>query len=205
MNTITISRLSKRYGYNWIVKDFNHSFASNIIYGIAGSNGSGKSTLIKMLSGFLTPSTGDIIYQIDGKIIPGHLLYKSVSLVAPYTDLVNEYTLEEMFNFHQKFKPFNHKITFQEFQNTIMLHGQNQKILQHFSSGMKQKIQLSLAMLSDTPILLLDEPTSFLDKDAKQWFTYLLSSCKTNRIIIIASNDPYDLNLCDEIVTLQKE
>ena len=64
---------------------------------------------------------------------------------------------------------------------------------------MKQKIQLALAILSDTPIILLDEPTSFLDQFNKEWFADLLNNFKHNRIVIIASNDPYDLAICEDV------
>ena len=111
MTTISAIKISKRYGYHWIVKDFNHAFNNGIMYGIAGNNGSGKSTLIKILSGYLTPSAGTLSYQIGNKIVKSEDIFKFIALAAPYTDLINEYTLEEMFEFHQKFKPFSHKIS----------------------------------------------------------------------------------------------
>ena len=91
------------------------------------------------------------------------------------------------------------ELTFKEFETVIHLPNQKEKTLQHFSSGMKQKIQLALAILSDTPIILLDEPTSFLDQFNKEWFSELLNNFKHNRIVIIASNDPYDLAICEDV------
>lgn len=202
MNEIVIDKLSKRYGYQWIIRDFESRFVSDRIYGIAGSNGSGKSTLIKMISGYLTPTSGTIDYQMQGNKVNVASIFPYISLAAPYTDLINEYTLAEMLHFHQKFKQFKAKITFKEFEQKIMLTGQKDKTLQHFSSGMKQKIQLALALLSDTPILLLDEPTSYLDGDAKAWFKSLLAENVKDRVVIIASNDHYDLDLCTEIKVL---
>lgn len=202
MNEIAINKLSKRYGYQWIIKDFEARFCADKIYGIAGSNGSGKSTLIRMISGFLTPTNGEIRYWINGQNISVESIFPFMSLAAPYTDLINEFTLREMLAFHQKFKKFKHPITFEEFEKIIRLTGQKDKILHHFSSGMKQKIQLALALLSDTPVLLLDEPTSYLDNEAKKWFSDLLAENKFNKVVIIASNDKYDLDLCTEIIHL---
>ncbi|MBK8516437.1 MAG: ATP-binding cassette domain-containing protein [Saprospiraceae bacterium] len=202
MISITASALSKRFGYQWIVDDFQYVFDQNTVYGIAGSNGSGKSTLVKIISGYLTPSSGKISYLIDGLNVKSEAIYKLISLVGPYTDMINEYTLEEMFVFHKKFKPFSQSIEFDEFEKIIRLQGQRTKLLQHFSSGMRQKIQLALALLSDTPVLLMDEPTSFLDKNAKIWFKDLLDKSKSERVVIIASNDQFDLELCDEVVSL---
>lgn len=202
MASISAFGLSKRFGYQWIVKEFNYTFNSGTIYGIAGNNGSGKSTLIKMLSGYLTPSSGKLTYEISNGEIRPEVVYKYISLAGPYTDLINEYTLEEIFIFHQKFKPFKIPLSFEVFEEIINLKGQSEKLLQHFSSGMKQKIQLALALMSDTPVLLLDEPTSFLDKNTKEWFVDLLVKYRSDRIIIVASNDQFDLNLCDQIINL---
>lgn len=204
MTEIYLDRISKRYGYHWIIKDIEARFVSGLTYGIAGSNGSGKSTLIKMISGFLTPTNGKIDYLIENKHINVEAIFPYLALTAPYTDLINEYTLSEMFDFHCKFKKLRHPVSYREFEDKINLSGQKNKTLHHFSSGMKQKIQLGLSVLSDTPILLLDEPTSFLDNNAKAWFTQLLSDNSNDKIIIIASNDTYDLDLCSDIINLNQ-
>ena len=115
MNSITASNISKRYGFQWIIKDFNAVFSQGKVYGIAGKNGSGKSTLIKILSGYLTPSKGNISYHISDKEIVKDQAYVHIALAAPYTDLINEYTLKEMFLFHQKFKPLKESFSFNEY------------------------------------------------------------------------------------------
>lgn len=204
MDNIKVTKLSKRYGFQWIIKDFDAVFQKGKVYGIAGKNGSGKSTLIKMLSGYLTPSKGTISYFHEDKEVKKEKLYGLITLAAPYTDLINEFTLSEMLVFHQKFKPLKSLFNLETFEKEIQLTGQKDKLLSQFSSGMKQKIQLALAVLSDTSLLLLDEPTSYLDSKAKKWFTNLLEANKDNRIIIIASNDQYDLDLCDEILSISE-
>ena len=202
MTEIVATNISKRYGYQWIIKDFSYHFLSANICGVAGSNGSGKSTLIKILSGFLTPTAGQLHYNIDSNKYSSEQIFQYVSLAAPYTDLISEYTLEENFKFHSKFKPLVGNIDFKTFETRIQLKGHAQKTLQYFSSGMKQKVQLALALMSNSPILLLDEPTSFLDVNARKWFSELLKEYCNNRLVIIASNDTYDLDLCSQIVAL---
>ena len=202
MTSISVENLSKRYGYQWIIRDFNQCFDHNLIYGISGNNGSGKSTLIKMLSGYLSPTSGDIKFIENGKIKPINIVFEQISLAAPYTDLINEFTLEEVFSFHCKFKKMNKYLDFKAFESIIELSGHSKKTMQHFSSGMKQKVQLAMALLSETPILLLDEPTSFLDQSAKEWFTTLLQENTKDKIVIIASNDSYDLKFCENIIPL---
>jgi ABC-type multidrug transport system ATPase subunit len=202
MVEIQLSNVSKRYAFQWIIKDLNADFTDQHISAIAGNNGSGKSTLIKILSGFLSPSQGVLKYAIDNNKLPVSDIYKRISLVAPYTDLINEFTLEEMLHFHSKFKPFRQQINISDFQEIIQLKVAPDKQLFQYSSGMKQKIQLALAILSDTSILLLDEPTSFLDVNAKKWFSDLLQKNTQNRCVIIASNDSFDLDLCEHALYL---
>ena len=66
---LELNRISKRYGYQWILRDLDLEISSGSILGINGLNGSGKSTLIKIISGFLSPSDGMIIHSIDNKKI----------------------------------------------------------------------------------------------------------------------------------------
>lgn len=202
MSVIRAASISKRYTYRWVLKDISCDFSSGKVWGISGNNGSGKSTLIKILSGYLSPSGGSVTYRAGDDDVRGDKVYQYMSLVAPYTDIVNEFTLNEMFDFHKKFKPMRENLTFREFEELIHLTGHNDKPLSHFSSGMKQKINLALALLSDTPFLLLDEPSSFLDEYARQWFAGLLRAHWEGRVVVIASNDPTDLSLCSEIIRL---
>lgn len=196
---IEAKNISKKYGFQWVIKDFSRSFSSNEIIGISGRNGSGKSTLMKMLCGYLSPTSGKITFNIDSKVILRNQIFKYIALSSPYTDVIQEYTPEEMLSFHQKFKSFRQQMDYDMFENIIELKGQRTKPIQNFSSGMKQKINLALNILSDTPILFLDEPTSFLDTHAKEWFKNLLLQYTHDRLVIIASNDRFDLDICSEV------
>ena len=196
---IELNRISKRYGYQWILRDLNLEISSGTILGVNGLNGSGKSTLIKILSGFLSPSDGKITHTIDDKRINAADVYKSVSWVAPYLSLTDNYTIEEMYNIQAKFKRMKTE-SFKEFIDVIDLAEHQNKYIKDFSSGMQQRLQLGLAILSDTPLLLLDEPTSYLDSYAISWYHNLLQKHINGRTVVIASNDSGDLVECNESV-----
>jgi ABC-type multidrug transport system ATPase subunit len=196
---LELNRISKRYGYQWILRDLDLEISSGSILGINGLNGSGKSTLIKIISGFLSPSDGMIIHSIDNKKINIADVYKSVSWVAPYLSLTDNYTIEEMYNIQAKFKRMKTE-SFLEFIDVIDLAEHQLKYIKDFSSGMQQRLQLGLAILSDTPLLLLDEPTSFLDSNAISWYHTLLQKHINDRTVVIASNDSGDLEECNESV-----
>jgi ABC-type multidrug transport system ATPase subunit len=200
---IILDNLSKRYGYQWVLKDIRVTFTKNLVYGISGINGSGKSTFIKLISGHLPASSGKIIYKKDGTPLSPSLWYSELSIVAPYTDLIQEYTMKEMFLFHKKFKSFlEPQLSFEKFIEIIQLADQKDKPIRFFSSGMKQKLQLGLAILSNTTLLLLDEPTSYLDSHGKKWFGQMMQENSSERIVIVASNDAFDLSLCNPVLQI---
>jgi len=196
---IELNKISKRYGYQWILRDLDLTISSGSILGVNGLNGSGKSTLIKIISGFLSPSDGKINYTLSGRSISVADVYKSVSWVAPYLSLTENYTIEEMYKLQSTFKTMKTN-SYNEFVDIIELGGHQNKYIKDFSSGMQQRLQLGLSILSDTPLLLLDEPTSYLDAQSINWYHDLLQKHLANRTVIIASNDEGDLIECESSV-----
>ena len=199
---VRLQQVSKRFVYDWIIKDLSADFASNSTTGINGINGSGKSTLIKMISGWLSPSKGNISYRLSDKEVKRDDIYTHLSIVAPYTDIIVEYDLREMYQFHTQFKTLQGVEGYKHFEDIVKLKGQKGKPLQYYSSGMKQRVQLALAVLTDSRLLLLDEPTSFLDSANKQWFYELLQQRLADRTTIISSNDLEDFQYCERVLEL---
>ena len=201
---VTLDSISKRYAYSWILRDFSYQFEEGKVYGISGPNGSGKSTLMKILSTYLPPTQGSQTYSIGSRDLPLEKVFESISLIAPYTDLIQEFSLKEMFHFHASFKPLRSALNFSEFKDIVQLPAQKGKQIQYYSSGMNQRVQLALGILSNTKLLLLDEPTSYLDGSAKQWTYDLLEKHIEGRTVIIASNDQEDFQLCHNIIHLDQ-
>ena len=77
-----------------------------------------------------------------------------------------------------------------------------QKEIRNFSSGMKQRLKLALAILSDVPCVLLDEPCSNLDRQGIAWYQELLSKYTLNRTLIICSNQEYEYEICDKSISI---
>lgn len=187
---IILQNTGKRYNNDWIYRNINYSFISGSVYVITGSNGSGKSTLLQTISGFLLPSEGGITYRLNHHIINKENFFKYISFAAPYIDVYDEYNLYELFDFHRAFKPL--KVNKEQFIDLSGLQSSANKNIKNYSSGMKQRLKLSLAILSDVPVLLLDEPCSNLDSNARKWYADMLFKYKENRLVIIASNNFID-------------
>jgi ABC-type multidrug transport system ATPase subunit len=196
MTTIQLDNAGKRYRFEWIFKGLTYSFEPGNRYALLGPNGSGKSTLLKVLSGHLTPSKGKITFQNQGKAIDPGVVYRNVSYAAPYIELIEEFTMEEAVIFHSTLKPLLPDITPEQVFDLLALPRARTKEIRFFSSGMKQRLKLALAICSDTPILLLDEPATNLDTQGIEWYKNLVTRFAGNRLVIIASNDPHDADFC---------
>lgn len=198
---ISLHDLGKRYGYQWIIRNIELDIPSGHILGVKGHNGSGKSTLLNIISGLISASDGEIKYEWQGKNIDRGQIFQHLSYVAPYIQVVDHFTLREMYEHQAQFKPMRIS-NCDEFVALTQLGYQEGKYIKDYSSGMRQRVQLALGILADTPLLLLDEPTSYLDTSAKQWYHDLLAQHLGDRTIIIASNDDSDLVECQQIIDI---
>jgi ABC-type multidrug transport system ATPase subunit len=190
---IRLQDISKRYTNHWIIRNLNYVFDEKKPYALLGSNGSGKSTLLKMISGYLSPSKGSIAYMNGDKELDLNNIYKEVAYAAPYVSPLKGLTIHQMLKFYGEFKKMRNNFGVEDAFEIMDLPVSMDTLISELSSGQEQRVRLSLAILADTSILLLDEPGSYLDENSKIWFQNLLQNNLANRITIIASNDKSDL------------
>lgn len=199
---IILENISRRFNQDWIFESINYTFETGKSYAILGPNGSGKSTLLQIIAGNLSASVGSIQYQQEDRILEIDSIYQQLSLSAPYLELIEEFTLRETIAFHFKFKNMLPGINPNKLIEILGLNSNENKLIRNFSSGMKQRTKLALAVLSDTPILLLDEPTANLDQQGQNWYQELVSRYTTNRLLIIGSNQESEYQFCDHRLQL---
>jgi ABC-type multidrug transport system ATPase subunit len=198
---ITASQITKSFKRNIILSNINFSFNAPMSVGITGENGKGKSTLIKIISGYLTPTSGTIEYSFDGKEIATEDLFQYISFTGPYVDLIENMTLIESIDFHLLHKASN--LNTNELIDLAYMNEHKNKLVGSFSSGMKQRLKLALTLSSKTPLILLDEPTSNLDQKAKSWFqTTFQSFCKEKLVFIASNSIQEELSHCQNIIAL---
>src|SRR3569623_739165 len=193
---ITLQNIGRRFNRDWIFRNIDYSFTSGETYAILGPNGSGKSTLLQVLNGSLAPSAGDIKNFLNDDPLEVDTVFKQVSLAAPYLELIEEFTMDEMTNFHFKFKSYRPGMDKDAVIDLLNLQGGRNKMIKYFSSGMKQRLKLALAFCSDTPMLMLDEPTSNIDTQGVDWYLNLVQQFAAGRLTIICSNQPHEYSFC---------
>jgi ABC-type multidrug transport system ATPase subunit len=201
---IKLNNIGKRYNYEWIFRKVNYEFTSENNYVILGANGSGKSTLLQIIAGSMIPSEGNLNYENENKLIQEENIFTHLSFASPYLELFEEFTLNESIEFQAKFKPFYKDLTTQQIVELTELEKSKNKQLKYYSSGMKQRVRLALAILCNTPLLLLDEPASNLDKKAIAWYQQLVNNYSSNRLIIVASNQQeHEYPFCNESLEVE--
>jgi len=195
---ISLAEACKRFNKEWIFKNLSFQFEAGKHYALVGNNGSGKSTLLQIIAGFSGLTKG----SIDWNPFDANNIYMQISFAAPYLELVEEFTAMEQFEFQAQFKPIQKELSNEKILALIGLKNAAHKQIRYYSSGMKQRLKLALAIFSDCPILLLDEPCSNLDKEGYALYDALIKDFAMHKLIIVGSNDPAEYHFCKAQVNL---
>ena len=195
---ISLQAAGKRFNKEWIFRNLSYEFEAGKHYALIGNNGSGKSTLLQIISGYATLSKGTINWDP----CDANSIYQQISIAAPYLELIEELTTLEQLEFHIKFKPLQKQLSFQKIIELVGLQNATHKQIRYFSSGMKQRLKLALAIFSEAPILLLDEPCSNLDQEGIDLYHHLIQHYAKHKLIIVGSNDAQEYSFCTHHLNL---
>src|ERR1700761_5470003 len=133
--SITLNQIGRRFNRDWIFRGIDHIFTTGETYAILGPNGSGKSTLLQILNGSLSPSKGTINYFNNDQLLEAGSVFEHLSLAAPYLEIIEEFTLDEMIDFHFKFKSYKQGMGKEEILELLSLPKARHKAIRYFSSG----------------------------------------------------------------------
>lgn len=197
---IDLQHIGKRFNRDWIFRNVHFNFEWGKSYAITGHNGSGKSTLLQVIAGAILQTEGKVLYYNQSEV-QIEQPYSYLTIVAPYLELVEEMTCMEQLEFHEKFKSLS--LSKEEILKEVGLEKNASKQIRYFSSGMKQRLKLGLAFFSDVSLVLLDEPTSNLDKDGVMLYNRLLDQQTKNKTVIISSNVPEEYQTCSEVISIE--
>jgi len=168
---------------------------------LTGPNGSGKSTLLTLIAGLFRPTDGTIQFSLAGKVVSPATWRNQVSVLSPHLLPPSELTMQDLLRSYRHFRGVHLSEALLE---NIQLQHRADAPLSHLSSGQRQRLMLALTIAQNTPILLLDEPTAFLDKQWKAYFHQLIQEKiqQNNTLLICATNDPDEAALFPETLYL---
>ena len=213
---ITLEQLSVGYkGFPPIVSNINVEIKSGELTCLIGSNGIGKSTLLKTLTGFLPKLSGRLL--LDGRdinMLSQRERAKYISIVLTYKSDVQNLSVTEMVGmgrmpytgFWGKLNTSDQTIVAEAIEMVGIEHLKN-RMIQTLSDGERQKVMIAKALAQQTPVILLDEPTSFLDFPSKVEMLQLLHRLakETNKVVFLSTHDlELALRIADRLVELNK-
>jgi ABC-2 type transport system ATP-binding protein len=191
----------KRFENTRILTGFSADFVLGKAYHIAGPNGSGKSTFLKLACGYLSPDKGSISFSMDKIVADANGWASSTAFCAPYIDLLEELTGREQLVFHRKFTSVLESSHWDKALEASGLNSALDKPIRLYSSGMKQRLKLILAFMSEAPLLLLDEPCSNLDQSGRLFYASLARQYAPGRLVLVASNNVEEEHFfCGEVI-----
>ena len=201
---VEVRNITKILEKNVILDNISCSFDSGKIYGIRGVNGSGKTMLLKAIAGLAKVDQGEII--VGGqKLERGNEFPQDVSALIENPGMIPNYSgLKNLLILSQ----IRNRVSKQEiidYMKRFKLDPTDNKKLKKYSLGMKQKIGIIAALMEDSKLILLDEPTNALDKDSITTLNEMLFEQKQKgNLIIITSHDSEELNLVsDEVYEIE--
>ena len=188
---IRIDSLSKEFGAVKAVRSISFSLNDGEIVGFLGANGAGKSTTLKMITGYLTPTAGNV-YVDDQNIIDNSLdIQKQIGYLPELNPLYAEMKVHEYLKFHAEIR----HIIGEEFNKALKrvvgecgLKGVVHRTVGNCSKGYKQRIGLAAAMIHDPKILILDEPVSGLDPNQIVEIRELIKKLGKEKLVLMSSH-----------------
>ena len=188
---IRIDSLSKEFGAVKAVRSISFSLNDGEIVGFLGANGAGKSTTLKMMTGYLTPTAGNV-YVDDQNIIDNSLdIQKQIGYLPELNPLYTEMKVHEYLKFHSEIR----HIIGEEFNKALKrvvsecgLQGVVHRTVGNCSKGYKQRIGLAAAMIHDPKILILDEPVSGLDPNQIVEIRELIKKLGKEKLVLMSSH-----------------
>ena len=208
---IKITNLSKKYlkSKTKCLNDINVSINEGV-YGLLGENGAGKTSLLKTIATILPIQTGNI--QVDGKNYNDSIqeIRNIIGYLPQKFEFFNNLTVYETLDYILSLKkikdnPQKRRKEIYEIIEKINLQEKINSKINNLSGGMKQRLAIAQALIGDSKLIILDEPTVGLDPGERLRFRNLINEYEKNRIIIISTHIISDISiLCENIGVMKK-
>lgn len=190
---IEVKKLSKKFNEVLVLDNINVKFESGKIYGLIGRNGSGKSVFLKILCGFYTPTSGNILYD-DIDIVSNNLFAKNTRALIEHPSFLPDLTgLENL----ELLASIQKKIDRNDILNTLQrlnLSTEKDKKYSKYSLGTKQKLGIAQVLMEDPEVMIFDEPMNGVESETAIKIREIIKEeKKKGKLIIIASHIKEDI------------
>ncbi len=205
---IQVSNLSKSYGDKKAIQNLNFTLEKGEIVGLLGLNGAGKTTTIRILTGYLIPSSGDA--RINGKSIFDEPLEakKRIGYLPESPPLYEDMSVEDYLVFVAKIKSVEFSQIPQEIERVMERTGTTnvrEKMIGHLSLGYRKRVGIAQALIGNPDVIIMDEPISGLDPKQIIEIRNLIRGLSGEHTVLISSHIlPEIYKTCDKFIFIHK-
>lgn len=191
--------LTKKFNRAILFRGLGFSLVPGRSLAVTGPNGSGKSTLLEITALLRRPTLGGVAYSINGVPAQSGDVRSIIGFSSPKINPYGDLTGIENIAFASAGDNFSDA---EKLLRKFNLYRDRDKMVKYYSSGMRQRIRFLLAVINNPPVLILDEPGANMDRQGRDIIHEFIDSVKSDRIIIIATNDDEEAALCGERIQL---
>tara|TARA_B100001758_G_C18404040_1_gene610842 strand:- start:143 stop:1042 length:900 start_codon:yes stop_codon:yes gene_type:complete len=202
--SIVVDNLSKKYDEQVALDSISFKINKGEIVGFLGPNGAGKSTTMKILAGFIAPSSGEAIVNEQNVLTHSNEVKKSIGYLPENNPLYEEMYVREFLEFIAKIhKIKEHKKAVNEAIAKVKLEKESHKKIGQLSKGYQQRVGIAQAIIHDPSVLILDEPTTGLDPNQLDEIRSLIIDLGKTKTILLSTHIMQEVeSICDRILVI---
>ena len=188
---IRVENLSKNYGDVKAVRSISFDLTDGQVVGFLGANGAGKSTTLKIMTGYISPSSGNVFYNDRNIQDNTSEIQRDIGYLPELNPLYSEMRVHDYLKFISEIRGIpseNFKSSFQKVVEECALNAVAHRTIGNCSKGYKQRIGLAAAMIHDPKILILDEPVTGLDPNQIVEIRQLIRKLGKEKIVLMSSH-----------------
>lgn len=208
MKLLELKEVSKKFEENLVLEDINLTIEEGDIFGIVGRSGSGKTTMLNLISGFIEPTSGDVLHYLKVTSGPENLnknlqkIKKNFGFAPQHNSFYPKLTVvENLLHFGQLYG-LKRDLTINNIKSLLKatkLYPERKKLAEQLSGGMQRRLDISCSLIHKPKILILDEPTADLDPILQVEIMDFLKEVNSQGITLIIAS--HHLNLLEKICT----
>lgn len=201
---VEIKNVSKKYTNQFALKNVSFSLKKGEIIGFLGPNGAGKSTMMKIITGYVSATSGKVFVKNNKVDTRQKQTQQHIGYLPEHNPLYLEMYVKE----YLQFNAMIHKIDSSNIESIIQQVGlseESNKKIKQLSKGYRQRVGLAAALLHNPPILILDEPTTGLDPNQLSEIRTLIKSISKDKAILLSTHIMQEVEaICDRVIIINK-
>lgn len=205
---LSVKNISKSFGDTEAIKDLSFEVSPGEIVGLLGPNGAGKTTSMRVMSGFLYPDSGEVLFEATSVLENPVEAQKMIGYLPENNPLYREMLVSELFDLAVTLRDIEGKDRKEAVNFVVDAVGVSEvfyKQVGHLSKGYKQRVGIALSLLHRPKLLIMDEPTEGLDPNQRREIRSLIKKLAKEHTVIISTHVMQEVEaLCSRMIIISE-